>query len=109
MIYAINTIDELQKKAQDIAGRVRHHAKPIEGTLRTVIGALLLRFGPGVYSHNGGGVLWASFAPGRRPTFAYNHHTKSIEVRDGSLRGAVLYSFNDSVPAAMVARAIAAL
>ncbi|MGJ4881517.1 hypothetical protein [Bradyrhizobium sp. SZCCHNPS1003] len=95
-------IDSTTKKYTDgVVGRIEHHAKEVEAAFAAIMGFVL------VYSDSGsmavregrvqeiGNMGWAEFG-GRRVAFRYEHATRKIEVRDGSVQGPMLADFDNN-------------
>jgi hypothetical protein len=79
---------------------VNHHGKGVRATAAKIVGYVLLYHDKGTL-HVSAGAKYSNFGTaefsGRPLAFSYSH-TGSIVVREGSLRGNTIATFNDRTP-----------
>jgi hypothetical protein len=83
-----------------VIDRAGHHANKVRQVVLTLIGGVVWR-GEAieVKTFNGSmaNVLWMT-VNNHRYAFVYNHTIRSIEMRDRSLQGGVLHTFDNQTP-----------
>jgi len=109
MAHVINDVDTLKEYIAAVMTRAEHHGPDVGAIALTLAGAIIWRKDPEpIEVHEGrtmahGTVLWIKIG-GQRYAFRYNHEAGEIEMRRGSIRGAVLHSFNNGTPIAEIER-----
>jgi hypothetical protein len=115
MAIQAQDIATLHTYAQGVMHRANHHAGNVEAIALALIGGVIWRHKPGtiqIRGYNGSPanmLWWTSAATGISYAFAYNHHSDEIELRDRTVRGAVLHSFTNATSLADVQRTFATL
>ncbi len=100
MALTITTFEALNDYIHKVMERADHHGQNVNEIVLAIAGAVLWRATQDVEvrSNNNdgtGNVLWLTIN-GNRYVLAYNHNTFNIEIRQDSMQGAVLASFNNS-------------
>jgi hypothetical protein len=114
MPLPVTDVEILKGYINGVMARADHHANEVEEIALALAGAIVWKKDAGkdiqVMQKEGDtkNVLWVSMG-GQRYTFSYNHTAKTIEMRDGNLRGAVLHSFSNSMPLSTLHRIFAGL
>lgn len=105
MAVTIESIKILQDYLSGVLEKANHHAPNVENIALAIAGGIIWRTTNKikVLSREGDmkNVLWLE-VNNRRICFVYDHTKESIDVREGSLQGQVIESFNDSTPLADV-------
>ena len=105
MATTIQNIDVLKNYLSGVLDRANHHAQGVNEIALAVAGGIIWRTTSDirVLSRDGEmkNVLWMEVG-NRRLCFAYNHQTGYIEVREGSVQGAVMEQFNNATPVTTV-------
>jgi len=100
MPIPVTDVTVLKAYLQGVMERADHHANEVEEIALALAGAIIWRKDDGkdieVMQHQGEtkNVLWV-YIKGSRYAFSYNHGAKTIEMREGTTRGAVLHSFSN--------------
>lgn len=102
MTRAISDISILQDYLRGVVDRAEHHAPNVNEVALVVAGAIVWRKDAAplrVLERDGEmkNVLWVEISD-RRYALSYNHTTDAIDVREGTIRGPVLRSFNNATP-----------
>ena len=101
MPRTVNDIDVLQEYIAGVMERAAHHAGEVEEIALAVAGALVWRKdGPiKIYEREGKmtNAIWVTIG-GEKYALSYNHRAETIEVREKSMQGKVLASFDNSTP-----------
>lgn len=103
MAHVINDVDTLKEYVEAVMARAEHHGPNVGAVALTLAGAIIWRKDPEpIEVHEGrtmahGTVLWVRIG-GQRYAFRYNHETGEIEMRQDSIRGDILHSFNNRTP-----------
>jgi len=103
MPLTVTDVEILKGYLNGVMTRADHHANEVEEIALALAGAIIWKKDAGkdiqVMQKDGDtkNVLWVSIG-GTRYTFSYNHASKTIEMREGNLRGDVLHSFSNSTP-----------
>jgi hypothetical protein len=113
MPRSVTDVDLLSAYVRGVMGRADHHAKNVEDISLALAGAIIWRKDPvplEVMEQDGDlkNVLWVHIS-GLRYALSYNHRASTIEIRQGTTRGAVLGSFSNSTPLQDVKSFFAAL
>jgi hypothetical protein len=112
MPQTITDVDVLQEYIGGVMVRAEHHANNVDEIALAIAGAIVWRKQGDlrVMAHGGDmkNVLWVRIN-GHRYALSYNHAAGTIEVRDGSIQGAVLASFSNGTPLGDVKRFFASL
>lgn len=105
MATTIHNIDILRAYLSGVLDRADHHAQNVNEIALAIAGGIIWKTTDNirVMSREGDmkNVLWLQ-AGDRTLCFAYNHNTGDIEVREGSVQGNVIRSFNNTTPVADV-------
>ena len=91
----IATIDELTEYVRAVMARCDHHAKHLETIVPLITGTLVLYAQPDSLTRLTNVLWFRSASTGQRYCTAYNHATRRIEVRDGTVRGITLFTFGE--------------
>ncbi|MBE9598635.1 hypothetical protein [Pedobacter sp. MC2016-24] len=101
MATTIQNIEILRAYLSGVLDRANHHAQNVNEIALAIAGGIIWRTTDNirVLSREGEmkNVLWLQVGS-RTLCFAYNHDAGSIEVRDGSVQGSVIISFNNNTP-----------
>jgi hypothetical protein len=99
MAITVNSIQVLQDYLQGVLDRAGHHAQNVEGVVMTLLGAMIWRSDGSIdvreYAGAPANMLWF-WVNGNRYALTYNHSAQTIELKDRSNAGTVLYSFDNS-------------
>jgi hypothetical protein len=99
MAVEINEVEQLQQYMRGVMERADHHAPEVANVFLAIVGAVVwCKTAPiQVRSRDGElkNVLWVDVG-GRGIAFTYNHELRTIDVKDGSLKGPSLASFDNS-------------
>jgi hypothetical protein len=103
----------LHRYAQGVMDRAEHHAGHVKAIALALLGGIVWRADPNSISirqHAGNlaNVLWLRIG-GRPYAFSYNHKAGKIEIRNRTVRGSILYAFDDQTPVAIVESAFRSL
>ncbi|MEN0573424.1 hypothetical protein AAIG29_05990 [Klebsiella variicola] len=102
MAIKAKDIDILHQYAQGVMKRSEHHAKNVGVVALTLIGGVIWKAIPGtieIRTHNGSlanMVWWKSEDTDKKYAISYNHDTLEIEMREGSVKGDVLFSLTNN-------------
>jgi hypothetical protein len=92
-----STRETLQLGAQLLRRNVNHHGKAVRATAAKIVGYVLLYHDMGSLAVSAG-KKFSSFGTatfrGRRLAFSYSHASASIDVREDSVSGETIASFN---------------
>ena len=113
MSQSVEEVSELQAYLRGVLNRADHHADNVNEVVLTLVGAILRRKDPEpirVMTKQGqtGNVLWVNMS-GRKYAFSYSHASGKVEMREGSLQGAVAHTFSNADSPADVKKIFAAL
>ncbi len=112
MPQAVSSVDVLQQYIRGVMERAEHHANSVDEICLAVAGAVVWRKEGAleVMAHEGDmkNVLWLR-VNGQRYALSYNHDLRCIEVRQRSIKGAVLASFTNTTPISQVKQFFAGL
>lgn len=101
MATTIQNIDILRAYLSGVLDRANHHAQNVNQISLAIAGGIIWRTTDDIRVMSRDGemknVLWLQVGS-RTLCFAYNHSTGNIEVRDGSVQGTVITSFNNATP-----------
>lgn len=105
----VNDVDTLKQYIEGVMGRAAHHAGNVDGVALALAGAIVWKKDEDdieVMASAGAtkNVLWVKFNSVRY-AFSYNHSDQTIELRQRSTQGPVLYSFDNSTPYSEILRA----
>lgn len=100
MSQAVSDVDTLQRYIAGVVSRANHHAHNVNEIALALVGAIIWRKDATeikVMTRDGEmtNVLWVSIG-GKRYAFSYNHGMGTVEMREGTLKGNVLASFNNA-------------
>lgn len=105
MATTILNIEILRAYLSGVLDRADHHAQNVNEIALAIAGGIIWRTTDNIKVMSREGemknVLWLQVG-NRTLCFAYNHNTGNIEVREGSVQGSVITSFNNSTPLADV-------
>ena len=100
MPIQITGVDMLKEYILGVMARAEHHAQDVDQVCLAVAGAIVWRGERiEVLQRQGvtGNVLWM-YVEDRKYAFSFNHTTGLIEVRQGTLQGAVMTTFSNATP-----------
>jgi len=101
MPTTIDNINILRNYLTGVLDRANHHAQNVNNIALAIAGGIIWRTTDNIKVMSREGemknVLWLQVGT-RTICFAYNHATGNIEVRDGSIQGDVITTFNNSTP-----------
>lgn len=114
MAIQANDFQTLHTYAEGVMNRAAHHASNVQAIALALLGGVIWRARPGsveIKQYDGApaNVLWWESLDGNRYACAYNHQTQEIEIRDRSVRGALLHRFSNATPITDVEQIFAAL
>lgn len=99
MALTINGIDILKQYCNGVIERADHHADNVNAIALALIGGVIWKASEDVvvkeYAGSPANVLWM-IVNGKRYCFSFNHSTWVIDVREDSIRGKVLASFDNN-------------
>lgn len=101
MAVPIRTVDDLGNYLNGMLANADHHAYNIEEVVLKLVGAVVMLKDPGTVMEcravhgETANVVWV-YINGTRYAFAYQHNPPAIEIRERSLRGPVVASFDNS-------------
>ena len=100
MTTKVTDIDTLQKYFTGIISRADHHAEQVDEITFALVGTIILWKDSSpieVMTHNGDmkNAFWVKIN-NKRYAFSYNHETYTIEMRENSIKGRVIYSFSNA-------------
>lgn len=105
MATTIHNIEILREYLTGVLDRASHHAQNVNEIALAIAGGIIWRTTDNIKVMSRDGemknVLWLQ-VDNRRLCFVYNHDSGNIEVRDGSIQGIVIESFNNSTALADV-------
>ncbi|MDH5380215.1 MAG: hypothetical protein OEW75_05140 [Cyclobacteriaceae bacterium] len=105
MATTIQNINILKEYLSGVLHRANDHAQNVNEIALAIAGGIIWRNTNNIKVMSREGemknVLWLQ-AGNRTLCFAYNHSTGDIEVREGSIQGTVIRSFNNTTPIADV-------
>lgn len=110
----ITTVDELQRYLGGVSERAEHHAGEVGEVVLAIAGAIVLFKDRGselrVMAREGvaKNLMWVMIG-GERYVFTYNHDNETVDVKEGTVRGAVIRSFDNRTPTADVITFFASL
>jgi hypothetical protein len=93
----IKDVDVLQEYIKRIKTKAKHHAEEVGEVIFPLIGAIVWKCENIKCLEKDGdmkNVLWISVRD-KKYAFSYNHDVKKIEMREGSIKGKVLHSFDN--------------
>lgn len=102
MAITAKDVEQLHEYADGVMGRAGHHAGNVKGASLAILGGIVWRADPDSirirqYSGSPANMLWIKVG-GKEYAFRYDHPTETIEIRDGSQKGGVLHTINDTMP-----------
>ncbi len=99
MPRAVTDVDVLQEYISGVMERAEDHAKNVNDICLAIAGAIIWRKEGDIQVYEREGqmtnALWVTIS-GEEYALSYNHVAEAIEVREGSMRGSVLASFDNS-------------
>ena len=102
MAIKANDIEILHRYAKGVMERSDHHAQSVGVVALTLLGGVIWKAVPGsieIRTYNGNlanMVWWKSEGTNKTYAVSYNHETLEIEIRDGSVKGNVLFSLTNN-------------
>lgn len=101
MATTIQNIDILRAYLSGVLDRANHHAQNVNQIALAIAGGIIWRTTDNIRVMSRDGemknVLWLQVG-NRTLCFAYKHNSGNIEVREGSIQGTVIASFNNGTP-----------
>src|SRR5207245_1431861 len=110
----VNDVDTLQEYIQGVIEKSEHHAKGVDLAALALVGMIIWRKDSdrelAVMEREGEmtNVLWV-WISGNRYALSYDHELQEIQIRERTLRGEPLMSFDNSTPVAEIKRFFASL
>ncbi len=101
MALTVESITELQTYFTGVVERADHHASNVSSIVYPLLGYIVLNLDSNTSikvwgnTTGQGNIAWGMFN-GNRITFRYDHENKVIELREGSHRGPILFSVDNS-------------
>ncbi len=104
MALTVTEVNELNLYIQGVMERAEHHAGNVEKITLALVGAILWKkddVNIKVMVHEGDtkNVLWVTIN-GIRYAFSYNHDSEKIEMRENSIQGQTIHTFDNDTPLA---------
>ncbi|BAU38732.1 hypothetical protein APT_01650 [Acetobacter pasteurianus NBRC 101655] len=102
MALQAEDITTLHQYAQGVMTRAEHHANTVGSIALALMGAIIWRADKGTIrirqSAKGlANMLWLEIN-GKRYVLGYNHADETIELKDRSQTGSILYTFSNTTP-----------
>lgn len=105
MALTINGIDLLKKYFSGVIGRADYHADNVNEIAFALIGRVIWRATEDIqvkeYDGAPANILWMVVNT-KRYCFSFNHSSGNIKVKENSIKGNVIATFNNSTPIANV-------
>lgn len=105
MATTIESIETLRKYITGVLERANHHAPNVNEIALAIAGGMMWKTTKNIKVMTRKGsmknVLWLQVRDNTF-CFVYNHNNGNIEVREKSIRGTVIQSFNNSTPLSIV-------
>jgi hypothetical protein len=99
MPTTIQNIEVLREYLTGVLDRANHHAQNVNQIALAIAGGIIWKTTNDIKVMSRDGemknVLWLQ-VDNRKLCFVYNHSNSNIEVREGSIQGSVIASFNNS-------------
>jgi hypothetical protein len=101
MALKMNSINNLQQYFNGVIERSEHHAPGVTEVIYPLLCLIISRFDPTsnieVKEYNGApaNMLWVHIN-GTRYAFRYDHKTSTIEIREGTSKGVIKHSINNT-------------
>lgn len=112
MPRTVTDVDILQVYISGVMDRAEHHAGQVNEVVLAIAGAVIWRKDGDIQVYEREGqmtnALWVHIG-GNRYALSYNHDLGQIEIREESMRGNVLASFDNASSTADVRRFFASL
>lgn len=101
MATTIQNVEVLKDYLSGVLDRANHHAKNVNEIALAIAGGIIWKTTNDIKVMSRDGemknVLWMQ-AGNRKFCFAYNHDKGDIEIREESIQGVVIESFNNNTP-----------
>jgi hypothetical protein len=105
MALTITTLNLLNQYINGVMERADHHGQTVNEIVLTLVGAVIWRATQDVevrtYNDETANILWL-FVGTNKYALGFNHHNGNIELRERTLNGVVLASFNNQTTANQV-------
>ena len=105
MATTIQNIEILREYLLGVLDRANHHAQSVDEIALAIAGGIIWRTTNNIRVMSRDGemknVLWLQVND-RQLCFVYNHSNGNIEVKEGTIRGNVIQSFNNTTPIGIV-------
>ncbi len=115
MARQLTTNTEIDDFIAKVIGEANHHGIHVHRVIQPLSDEVRKRLNlnideVAVYERNGNlaRTCWITIS-GNRYVFSYNYQTKKIELRDRTLRGAMIFNFDNATPLADIAREVGRL
>lgn len=112
MPIKVDSVEILKKYFSKVVGRVSHHAPNVNEVVYALVGIIILKMDEnssievwGTNDDATGNILWITIA-GKGYAFRYEHSNETIEIRDGSHKGPLLLSIDNSTTVASILNAL---
>lgn len=101
MATTIENIEILREYLKGVLDRANHHAQNVNHIVLAIAGGIIWRSNNNikVLSREGNmkNVLWIEVS-NNKFCFVYNHDSENIDVRESSIQGKTIKSFNNNTP-----------
>ncbi|SRR6266702_3241907 len=102
MPLTVADLKTLEKYLAGVMNRSEHHADTVGAIALALVGAVLWKkdatpIEVKTYAGKAANILWVEMG-GKRYALAYNHKEGCIELRDRTLRGPALFTFDNKTP-----------
>lgn len=102
MAITVQTLETLHQYICGVMDRADHHAPNVDEISLALIGAVVWKITDAdvqvkEYAGSPANILWMDIND-RRYVLAYNHNDETIELRDSTIKGDVIASFDNSTP-----------
>lgn len=102
MAIKIESVNLLKSYFEGVVNRANHHAQNISEIIYTLLGIIILKMDVNstievkkIGQDATGNVLWV-LINGKRYAFRYEHSDNTIEIKEGSLRGAIVLKVDNT-------------
>jgi len=103
----LTEIETLNAYLNGVMGRADHHAHKVREIALALVGAIIWKKDNGesisVMTQNNEtkNVLWVTINK-KRYAFSYNHEIGKIEMKEGTVRGKIIYSFDNDTELSLI-------
>lgn len=112
MALTIQSLNTLKDYIDGVMARADHHANGVNEIVLALIGGVVWRSTDEVvvkqYNGASANILWMKVND-KTYCFTYNHSIDSVEVKDRTMNGKVIYTFNNLTPISEIKQFFASL